>query len=265
MRLSTQVYSSCSPSIVSLPLILAITLSHHIALAGDTPQPVPDSPPAGTVAEDIANCLDKKAASTYGARKTIKEVRDAVDSCRKARTSLARARAGAGAVPSDQSKIDAAASEALKASEKNKDNEIPAFIFGDSNWSLTVQAFLGLTRVTFGDKKAGTVDQFAPLSGVGSGVKLRYNYVTAGEQVRELIGLSGGLYFEPKVPVSVATGGESTAQTLSLMLVLSTFEYLYLGFGWKFASTEIAYDRGFALRNLMLVFGLGADGKSLTN
>jgi hypothetical protein len=265
MQLLTRVFTSRSSSAFGLPFLLAIALSHGTALAGDVTQPAIDVLSTGTLAEDITNCLDTRTVSKKGARKTIKDVRDSSDSCRKARSALAPARATASSVSSEQPKIDAAASEALNASEAAKDSEVPAFTFGDSNWSLTVQAFLGLTRVAFGDKKAGTTDQFAPLSGVGSGVKLRYNYVTADEKVKELVGLSGGLYFEPKVPVGVSAGGESSAQTLSAMIVLSTFEYLYLGFGWKFASTEPAYDRGIALRNFMLVFGLGADGKSLTN
>lgn len=49
------------------------------------------------------------------------------------------------------------------------------------------------------------------------------------------------------------------------MLVFSTFEYLYLGVGWKLASTEPDFDRGLRARNFMLVFGLGADGKSFTD
>ena len=216
--------------------------------------------PAG---DHIAQCLDAKPGSPKPNRKTINELRFAGDACQKAHAALVELRAAP--APSSQPKLDAVAVEALKARQDANSREVPAFMLGESSWSLTVQAFLGLTRVTFGNRTAGTTDQFAPLSGLGSGMKLRYNYVATDDKVRELVGLSWGLYFEPKVPVNAATGGDTTAQTLSAMLVLSTFEYLYLGFGLKFASTESAFDRGFAARNFMLVFGLGADGKSFTN
>ena len=48
------------------------------------------------------------------------------------------------------------------------------------------------------------------------------------------------------------------------MLMLSAFEYIYLGAGLRFASSERAFDRGFHTHNFMLVLGLGADGKTFT-
>ncbi len=201
----------------------------------------------------VTHCLVPSTATS--ARKWVASVRARVNDCRAAQAALL-----------DRTTApDAATLKALEITEKEKADELPSFPFGGSNWSLTAEAFLGLTRVTFGDSKAGTTDQFAALSGVGSGVKLRYSYVDANDDIHELLGMSGGLYFEPKVPVSAADGSSNTAQTLSAMLMLSTFQYFYVGAGWKFASNEPAYERGVALRNFMIVFGLGADGKSLTN
>lgn len=197
----------------------------------------------------VASCL-----VPAGSGATVAEVQKRVSQCREAKVALVGS-----PLPSDTVTL-----KAIEITEKQQADDLPAFPIKGTNWSLTTDAFLGLVRTTFGDHRAGTTDQFAALSGVGSGVKLRYAYVDAKGNIRELVGLSGGLYFEPKVPVSESNGSSGTAQTLSTMLVLSTFQYFYLGAGWKFASNEPAYDRGAALRNFMLVFALGADGNSLT-
>jgi hypothetical protein len=121
-------------------------------------------------------------------------------------------------------------------------------------------------RVSFGSHRDGTVDQFVPLSGIGAGVKLRYSTLVNTEtkpKAMEVVGISAGLYYEPHVALQGATSGNSSAQTLSTMLTLSTFHVLYVGLGWKFASSEPSYSHGDGARNLFLVFGVGADGKSL--
>jgi hypothetical protein len=222
------------------------------------------APPSSPPADHIAQCLRGRPDPQKTGRKTMADLRAAAEACQKARAALMEKTAVRAIAPSTEPQVEVAAAEAVKAREDLVDAELPAFPLGQSNWSLTLQAFLGLTRVTFGSRSSGTVDQFAPLSGVGTGLKIRYSYVDAKDKVRELAGLSAGLYYEPKVPVSGAAGSD-TAQTLSAMLTLSTFEYIYLGVGLKFASSEPAFDRGFHTHNFMLVFGLGADGKTLTN
>jgi hypothetical protein len=212
------------------------------------------SPLAAQAQPGLQDCLAPTPVTS--GKKMVSAVQKRVNDCREARSTLLKS----ALAPTTEASL-----KGMELTEKQKADELPAFPLGGSNWSLTAAAFLGLTRVTFGDSKAGTTDQFAALSGIGSGVKLRYSYVDANDDIHELIGLSGGLYFEPKVPVSGPGGSSSTAQTLSAMLVLSTFQYFYVGAGWKFASNEPAYDRGLALRNFMIVFSLGADGKSLTN
>jgi hypothetical protein len=214
---------------------------------------------AQSLEDQIKGCLQVKAPAPH---KGVKEVRDTAAKCADARAALAQKASKTIATDAEDAQVEAAAVKALGANEQSKTQELPSYSFGNSNWSVTVNALVGLMRVTFGDTKAGTADRFDPLTGLGSGVKFRYSYATADDKIQELIGLTLGLYFEPKLAVS---GSDSSAQTLSAMLVVSTFQYFQLGLGWKFASNEPAYDRGFAARNFMLVFGLGADGKSFTN
>jgi hypothetical protein len=258
-------------TISSRILCLATLLGPAAALAEETAPPpatAPTAAPAATsgLADEISQCLAvAKTALQKTGRKTIGDLQASIDVCQKARATLTgRPALRAAAAQTSQPEIEGAAAEAMKAKEDAVANELPSFPINQSNsWSFTVQGFVGLTRVTFGKRSSGTVDQFAPLSGLGTGLKIRYSYVDAKDKVREFVGLSAGLYYEPKVPVSGATGGE-TAQTLSAIVMLSTFEYIYLGVGLKFASSESAFDRGFDTQNFMLVFGLGADGKTFT-
>jgi hypothetical protein len=194
----------------------------------------------------------------------INAVRESLDKCRQLKLQLSTQVAEN--LPDASAKRDSnAALIAVGAAEERLQRELPAVSLGASNWSVTMQAFVGLLRVTFADKKTGTTDQFQPLSGVGSGVKFRRMTIDADQKAMEIVGFSAGLYYEPKVSVKSAAGNseERTAQTLSAMVVLSTFERLYLGVGWKIASSEPLFDGGLHRRNFMVVFGLGADGKSL--
>jgi len=134
----------------------------------------------------------------------------------------------------------------------------------DSDWCFTLAAFVGLTRV---DLRSGG-DRFQPLAGVASGVKLRKMHVAPDGVTNELIGFNLGLYYEPRANNAVmntmtGTVGTTNVQTLSGLFTVSTFENLYLGVGYRFAS-EAADFRRADHHNFLLVFGLGVDGNSTT-
>jgi hypothetical protein len=145
---------------------------------------------------------------------------------------------------------DALASGLYAAAEHaRRAAELPDIPFGQSNFALTMQVFGGLFRLQ--SHEAGSV--FSALTGVGGGLKLRYDYVHANTR-REAIGLNLGLFFEK-------TSSDPDKYAMSTVLLLSTFGYFYAGLGVRLVGTDQIPETVAA--RLFLVIGVGVDGKSL--
>jgi hypothetical protein len=210
-------------------------------------------------ADDVGDCLQPL---TFGMH--MRDIRGQIDACRRAEAAILNAKASPGAGVTGAAAPPVLSLNALAAAEKAKDAQMPASCIHGSDDCLTIGAFFGLLRVAFGNKKEGTTETLAPLSGLGIGFKLRRVYVSSDQTTHELLGVNLGLYYEPKVAVVGTPGGVvDSAQTLSATLILSAFENLYVGGGWKFASSEPSYNHGFKESNVVLVLGIGTDGASL--
>jgi len=153
--------------------------------------------------------------------------------------------------------VATAAAERARLRRKEIVDQLPLVPLGSSDLSLSVHAFVGLLRVHFGGEGEG--DRIQALSGVGTGGKLRWDGYASDGRRFEIVGLNVGLFFEP---IASAAKG-SVDGRLSAVAVLSSYEHFYVGAGWTFASSEPGFRRGFERENLVLVIGLGADGKAL--
>lgn len=140
--------------------------------------------------------------------------------------------------------------------------ELPTVPIGDSDLSVSLQAFVGLVRVTFGKTGQGQPDEIRLLSGLGTGVKLRWDGYDSNGHRFEKLGGNVGVFYEP-TGASSDQSKDPLRGSLAALLVLSTFEHVYLGGGWRFASTEAGFERGLSQPNFILVLGLGADGRAL--
>jgi hypothetical protein len=144
---------------------------------------------------------------------------------------------------------EAALSTGLYAAAEHRrlESELPDIPFGRSNFALTLQVFGGLFRL----QSPSVGPTFSALTGIGGGLKLRYDYVHANTR-REAVGLNLGLFVEK---------GASDQYTLSTVVLISTFSYFYGGLGIRLVGTEHIGDT--AAARLFFVLGIGVDGKSL--
>jgi hypothetical protein len=261
------------------------------ATSSPTPEGVADWAPvpmaaAGLARQAMSSLENEKAACEKRIRKTA-ELMDSVESCaaliREATDQLDRVRrwrkaqlspteTAAPDEPERNKKTAAAVDElelkATSAQESgsrelaDRKKELPLVPLGRSSLSLSLQAFVGLMRISFGKTSEGKSDEIHFLSGVGTGVKLRWDGYDHDNRRFEIIGANLGVFLEPTTSGMDQSGG-SLRGSVSALLVLSTYEHLYVGAGMRFASTENGYVRGFNQENFLMVLGFGADGKSL--